>query len=425
MNIAIIGTGIAGMGCAHFLHKDHSLTIFEQNNYVGGHTNTVYVDEGNTKVPVDTGFIVFNDITYPNLCRLFKELEVEVKSTDMSFSVQHLPSGLEYAGSSLSHLFAQKKNYFSIRHIRFILEINRFNKECIEILDNPIYNAYSILDFCREKKYSEDFMYKYLAPMSSALWSTPTDTTLRFPAVALVRFFKNHGFLGLNTQFQWKTVHNGSWQYRDKLIAPFKDKIITGRKVIKVVREAQGVKVTDIHGYDQYFDQVILACHADQALQMLGNATHVETNLLSQFSYQKNIATLHTDSSVMPKIEKVWSAWNYRIEHKDGELQAHTTYYMNKLQGISDKVDYFLSINQPDIVDKTKIIKTIHYEHPIFTPDAYKAQKHLRSLNDSGPVYFCGSYFKYGFHEDAFTSAVDLCTKLKKESVWKKEHIEI
>lgn len=415
MNIAIIGTGIAGMGCAHFLHKINHLTIYEQNNYVGGHTNTVYVEEDGIQVPVDTGFIVFNEFTYPNLTQLFKELSVEVKNTDMSFSVQHIPSGLEYAGSSLSHLFAQKKNIFSLKHIRFLMEINRFNKESIHILENEKYHFYSILDYCRENRYSDDFLYKYLAPMSSALWSTPTDTTLKFPAVALVRFFKNHGFLGLNTQFQWKTVHNGSWQYRDKLIAPFKDRIITGRKAVRIVREKEGVKIIDVQGYEQTFDKVILACHADQALTMLDAPSDKEFNLLSRFPYQKNIATLHTDIAVMPKLRKVWSSWNYRIEHKDGELKAHTTYYMNMLQKMSDKKDYFVSINQPDIVDQTKVIKTIQYEHPIFTPEAYDAQSYLPSLNENGPVYFCGSYFRYGFHEDALTSAVDLCKKLLKE----------
>ena len=417
-NIAIIGTGIAGMGCGHFLHKNYNLTFYEQNNYIGGHTYTAYV-EGDK--PVDTGFIVFNDITYPNLVRLFKKLHVDVYNTDMSFSVQHVPSKVEYCGSSLNLIFAQRKNIFNLKFIKFILEIGRFNKECTKILDNPVYEKYSMADFVREEGYSDDFLYKYLAPMSSALWSTPTDITIKFPAVALVRFFKNHGLLGLSTQYQWKTVRNGSWAYRDKLIAPFKDRIKTNTKIKKIVRVGDKVKVYDEQGGEAEFDKVILACHADQALSLLGDASYLEKSLLSPFQYQRNIATLHTDASLMPKIRKTWSAWNYRIEKVNKELVAHTIYYMNKLQDISQKNDYFLSINQPDTVDPSKILKTIEYEHPIFTPEAYKAQSELHKLNKNGQVYFCGSYFKYGFHEDAFTSAVNLCTKLTGKDVWEDE----
>ncbi len=418
MDIAIIGTGIAGMGCGYFLHKKYNLTIYEQNNYIGGHTNTVYVKEGDKTIPIDTGFIVYNDFTYPNLKRLLEKLKAETKDTDMSFSVQHVPSGLEYSGSSLNHLFAQRKNFFNIPFVHFLLEINRFNKESIEVLENERYESYSMEDYVKERGYSKDFLYKYLAPMSSALWSTPTDITLKFPAVALVRFFKNHGFLGLTTQFQWKTVHNGSWQYRDKLIAPFKDKILTGNKAMKVFRENGKVKVISADGTEKYFDKVILASHADQTLRMLSDATDKEKNLLSHFEYQKNIATLHTDASIMPKTKLAWSAWNYRIENIKGVLQSHTIYYMNRLQQMSDDVDYFLSINQPDIVDKSKIIKTIEYEHPIFTPQAYAAKKQLPELNDNGQIYFGGSYFKYGFHEDAFTSAFVLCRKLTGDKIW-------
>lgn len=385
MNIAIIGTGIAGMGCGHFLYKEYNLTFFEQNNYVGGHTNTAYVGKN---IPVDTGFIVFNDITYPNLVRLFKKINVETYNTDMSFSVQHLPSALEYCGSSLDQIFAQRKNIFNPRFIKFILQIDRFNRECSKILDNPIYASYSMLDFVREEGYSDDFLYKYLAPMSSALWSTPTDITVKFPAVALVRFFKNHGLLGLSTQYQWKTVRHGSWQYRDKLIAPFKDKIRVNTRVKKVARVGDKVKVYDDFGGEAEFDKVIFACHADQALNLLGEgASNLQKSLLGNFEYQKNIATLHTDASLMPKIKKTWSSWNYRIEKINKELVAHTIYYMNKLQEIPGKTDYFLSINQPDTVDPGKIVKTIEYEHPIFTPAAYKAQAELAALNENGPMH--------------------------------------
>ena len=419
MDVAIIGTGIAGMGCAHFLYKKFNLTIFEQNNYVGGHTNTAYVNEDEKLIPIDTGFIVFNNFTYPNLTRLFKELNVEVQNTDMSFSVQHKPSNLEYSGTGLDGLFAQRKNIFSPAHIKFLLQINRFNKECVKVLEDRKYDSYSLKQFVEEEGYGEDFLYKYLAPMSSALWSTPTDITLQFPAAALVRFFKNHGYLGLDTQFQWLTVKNGSWQYRDKLIAPFKDKIRTALSVIAIDRSGGKIKIKSSDGREQEFDKVIFACHADQALKILGTqATDLEKSLLSNFQYQKNIATLHTDASLMPKLRKVWSAWNYSIENINGTMQAHTIYYMNQLQKVSDKKDYFLSINEPGTVHPGKILKTIIYDHPIFTPGAYKAQAELSKLNENGALFFCGSYFKYGFHEDAFTSAIQLCRQLTGEKIW-------
>ena len=416
-SVAIIGTGIAGMGSAHFLHKNYDITIYEQNNYIGGHTNTASVNEDGKIVPIDTGFIVFNKITYPNLIKLFADLKVEAINTDMSFSVQHVPTHLEYSGTGLNGLFMQRKNIFNIRYIKMLLQINRFNKDCVKLLEDPNFRNYSLADFVKKNKYGSDFLYKYLAPMTSALWSTPTDITLQFPAWALVEFFKNHGFLGLDTQFQWLTVKGGSWQYRDKLIAPFKDKILINDGVKKVYRENGKVRVITAKG-EKVYDKVIFACHADQALNILGDPTLLEQERLSSFSYQKNIATLHTDASVMPDTKGVWSAWNYRIEEKNGELQASTVYWMNKLQKMDCKKDYFLSINDPGNVKPEHVVKTIEYEHPIFTTKSLKEQADLERLNENGVTYFCGSYFKYGFHEDAFTSAVNMCKKLDNRIVF-------
>jgi uncharacterized protein len=418
MKTAIIGTGIAGMGSAWFLHRDFDITLFEQNNYAGGHTHTVYAVENGKRIPVDTGFMVFNNTTYPNLVKLFQVLGVETMPTDMSFSVQHVPTGLEYCGSGLNGLFAQRKNVFNRKFISMLLQINRFNVQSVRILDDPKFESYSLLDYAREFGYGDDFLYKYIAPMSSALWSTPTDITLKFPATALVRFFKNHGFLGLNTQFQWLTVKNGSWQYRDKLIAPFKDRIRVNTAVKKVFRENNAVTIFTEDGEAHFFDKVIFACHADEALRMLGDPTPLEQRLLEKFSYQKNVATLHTDTGIMPKIKSVWSSWNYRIDEKDGLLQPSTIYYMNKLQQVSRTKDYFVSINDPETVNPEKVIRRIDYHHPIFTTDAVKVQPDLHRLNDNGISYFCGSYFRYGFHEDAFTSAVDMCTRFTGKQAW-------
>jgi uncharacterized protein len=411
--VAIIGTGIAGMGCGHLLQHKYDLTFFEKNNYVGGHTNTVTVNEDGKDVYMDTGFMVFNFETYPNLCKLFDEIKAPIKKTDMSFSVQYVPTGLEYCGSGLDGLFAQRKNIFSIGYIKMLMEITRFNKISVEILDNPKYENYTLAQYIKEFKFSEEMLWKYLVPMSSAVWSTPMDKMLDFPAVALIRFFKNHGFLGLNTQHQWYTLDKGSQAYREILIKPFRDKIQLNKGVVKVSRKDGKAIVHLSDGTQQIFDKVIFASHANETLAMLEQPTVDEQRLLSPFKYEKNPATVHTDESVMPKNKKTWSSWNYRIEERNGEKIPTTIYWMNRLQGVSDKKNYFVSINAiPNSIDKSKLIKVIDYEHPLFDVPAINAQKELYKLNETGPLYFCGSYFKYGFHEDAYASAVNLCTNL-------------
>lgn len=411
--LAIIGTGIAGMGCAHHLQKKHDLTLFEQNDYIGGHTNTISVNEDGKDVFMDTGFMVFNFETYPNLHKLFNEIKAPIKKTDMSFSVQHQPTGLEYCGSGLNGLFAQRKNIFNVSYIKMLMEITRFNKISVEILDNPAYQDQSLAEYIKEFKFSEDMLWKYLVPMSSAVWSTPMKKMLDFPAVSLIRFFKNHGFLGLNTQHQWYTLQNGSQSYRSLLIAPFKDKIEVNNAAVKVRRNGNKIVVNLKNGSEREFDKVIIAAHADQALKLLETPTQDELRLLSKFHYQKNSAVVHTDESVMPKNKKVWSSWNYSIKNSDEKPLPTTIYWMNRLQGVSDKKNYFVSINPfPGSIAKNKLIKEISYQHPLFDVPAIKAQRELHLLNKTGPLYYCGSYFKYGFHEDAYTSAVELCRAL-------------
>ena len=408
--LAIIGTGIAGMGAAHLLQNKYELSIFEKNDYVGGHTNTISVIEDQTPVHMDTGFMVFNYQTYPNLCQLFKKINAPIKKTNMSFSVQYLPSGLEYCGSGLNGLFAQRKNLFNPRYIKMLFEISRFNRVSVKILDDPRYENYSLEKYIREFNFSDDMLWKYLVPMSSAVWSTPMDKMLDFPAVTLIRFFKNHGFLGLNTQHQWYTLENGSQSYREILIKPFKDKIQTSQGVSRVVKRNGKVILTLNEGNNMEFDKVIFACHADEALKIIQEPSEMERKLLSPFKYQKNIATVHTDETIMPKNKNVWSSWNYRIEKVNNELLPTTIYWMNSLQEVSKKKNYFVSINAlAGSIDKNKIVREIVYEHPLFDLNCYKAQKELHTLNKEGPFYFCGSYFKYGFHEDAYKSAVELC----------------
>jgi predicted NAD/FAD-binding protein len=410
--LAIIGTGIAGMGAAHLLNDYFDLTLFEKNDYVGGHTNTVNVKEGEKDIPIDTGFMVFNKTTYPNLVKLFEELEVPIKKTEMSFSVQHKPTGLEYNGSGFTGLFAQKKNLFNPTFLKMLIDINHFNKNCIEDLESGIYDNYDLKDYILEKGYGESFTQKYIVPMSSAIWSTPSEITLQFPFTTIVRFMKNHGMLGMHTQHQWYTIENGSETYKKKIINPFKDKIHTDNGVKAVTQKGNKVEIVTSNDVTQEFDRVIIAAHGDEAYRILANPSIYQKRFLSKFQYQPNIATLHTDASIMPKNKKIWSAWNYSIIEQDGKVLPSTIYYMNRLQQVSENQDYFVSINQQGVVDPKKIIKEINYTHPIFTLEAIAAQDGLQGLNQNGPIYFCGSYFKYGFHEDAFTSALTLCNQI-------------
>ena len=415
--VAIIGTGVAGLGCAHFLHRKFDLTLYEKNDYPGGHANTIPVAEEHRSVPVDTGFMVFNEVTYPNLTRLFRELGLAVQPTEMSFSVQHLPTRLEFCGSSLNHLFAQRKNLVRPRFWRMIWQINRFNTEAIAALAAPEIQNCTLGEYVRWRDYGDDFLNFYLVPMSSAVWSTPPELMLEFPAVTLLRFFHNHGFLGLHTQHPWFTVVNGAKSYVDKLTAPFREKIGLQRGAAFVRRANGKVRVTDVTGRTEMFDQVIFASHADETLKMLVDADFREFAALKEFEYQPNTALLHTDASVMPKHKRCWASWNYRIEPGAGDkVSPSTVYWMNRLQNISGPRNYFVSINGENSVNPSSILKRIYYEHPLFNLGAIRAQKQLPKLNERmNNVFFCGSYFRYGFHEDAFTSALELCRLLTGE----------
>ncbi len=415
--LAIIGTGIAGLGCAHFLHRRYALSLYEKNDYPGGHSNTVSVLENQRSVPIDTGFMVFNRVTYPNLTRLFETLGVSIKPTDMSFSVMHRPSGLEYCGSSLNHLFGQRINLLRPRFWRMIWQINRFNTEAMAALGDERYARHTLGDYVREREYGQDFLNFYLVPMSSAVWSTPPSLMLEFPAVTLLRFFHNHGFLGLHTQHPWLTVANGAQAYVEKITAPFRDNIRLQRGATTVRRAGGRVEVTDTTGVTETFDQVIFASHADETLRMLADANADERAVLGEFKYQPNTALLHTDASVMPRTKLCWSAWNYRMDAgPDGKVAPSTVYWMNRLQGVSDRQNYFVSINGENSVNPNTILKRIQYEHPLFNLGAIRAQASLPGLNQRmNTIFFCGSYFRYGFHEDAFTSALDLCRMLTGE----------
>jgi predicted NAD/FAD-binding protein len=424
-SLAIVGTGIAGLGCAHFLHRHFDVTLFEQAAHTGGHTNTVTVPEAGTgrPLPIDTGFMVFNYETYPELTRLFGLLKVPVKKTDMSFSVRHEDTGLEFCGSSVNHLFAQRRNLLRPSFYRLLFAVNRFNQEAVAALADPAIDSQTLADYVAARGYGREFLDLYLVPMSSAVWSTPPDKMLQFPARTLLRFFHNHGFLGLHTQHQWWTVDGGAQEYVRRLTAPWAQHIRRNTRVTRVTRSALGAFVTTADGITQRFDRVILAAHGHESLALLGDATADETRLLREFQYQANTATLHTDASVMPRTRRAWSAWNYSIARDpDGRINPATIYWMNRLQGVSDRENYFVSINGADRLDPAKVLRTIAYEHPLFTLGAVRAQAEIPALNAAAAggteTYYCGAWTRYGFHEDGFLSAVNLSRQLLGRDPW-------
>ncbi len=421
--IAIIGSGISGLGSAWFLQREYEITVFEAADYIGGHTHTVTVDDGGRPAPIDTGFMVFNHVTYPHLTRLFQTLDVPTKRTDMSFSVQHVTRELEYCGTSLNHLFAQRRNLLRPSFYRMLWQIDRFNREALAALDDPALCHVSLDEYVQRGGYGRDFFDLYLIPMSSAVWSTPPDKMRQFPAATLLRFFHNHGFLGLHTQHPWWTVEGGAQTYVEKLIAPFRERIHL-RTAVRAVRRLStgGVEVSTATATTR-FDKVIFACHAPTTLVLLGNdATADERRLLAAFQYQANTVTLHTDESVLPRARLARAAWNYRIESAVVGQNVSTHYWMNRLQGVSERKNYFVSVEGAHLLDPKKTLHTFAEEHPLFDLAAGQAQPEIAGLNADArgrtETYFAGAWQRYGFHEDGLLSAVNLSTLLLGRNPW-------
>lgn len=421
-SIAIIGLGISGLGCAHFLKDDADLTLYEANDYIGGHTNTVTIKEGAKDIPIDTGFMVYNEDTYPHLTRLFAELGVQTKETSMSFSVNHFPDGLEFNGGKLNEIFGQRKNIFNLKFWKMLLKIKSFNTDALEDIENEALHQMTLREYVEHRGYGENFLRWYLVPMASAVWSSPPEKIEKFPAITLMRFWRNHGFLAADKRKQWRTVCGGAKNYVAKLIQPFKDRIQINNPVTSIIRENGSVRVVSKHGSALY-DQVILATHADDSLKLLAHPTESEKEILSHFNYQLNLAVMHTDTSVMPKNKPCWASWNYRITDSGSGsgLTSSTVYWMNSLQGVSENENYFVSINP----EKTpnNILRTIDYQHPLFDLAAIQAQKKIPALHKSGQqetnTFYVGAWQRYGFHEDGLLSAVNLCETLLGRDVWK------
>ncbi|MDQ8198574.1 FAD-dependent oxidoreductase [Pelagicoccus enzymogenes] len=411
-SLAIIGTGIAGMACAYFLRNRYDITVFEKNDYVGGHTNTVYLDEGSHKVPVDTGFMVYNDHTYPNLIRFFDHLGIKSANTSMSFSVNDAASGFETSYTSLSTFFPDLASAFSPQRYRLLLAMKRLFEAGREFLANEKDTELPLTEFIARNHIDPLATEKFLLPMTAAIWSTPTDKMKDYPAITLLRFLVNHGMLGFGDQFQWKTLQGGSQQYKEKILKEISSKTKTNAGVTQLRRQAGKVRVINKLGEYHDFDDVIVATHADQALALLEQPNEHEQNLLSRFQYNVNPVVLHSDPKVMPQRKRAWASWNYRYESIDSKQVGSTHYWMNKLQNVSDRKNYFVSVDYPGEIDPQQTHWSFTYEHPRFDAAAIKAQPSLPQLNENGPIYYCGSYFRYGFHEDAFTSALNLCKQL-------------
>ncbi|MFO1527055.1 MAG: FAD-dependent oxidoreductase [Turneriella sp.] len=415
--LAIVGSGVAGLGAAWLLRNKFEITVFEAGDYAGGHTHTVDVPlAGGGMQPVDTGFIVFNEHTYPNLLNLFRDLGVEYANSNMSFSQFNTATGLQWCSQGLGGLFAQRKNIFSPRYIRFLLEANRFNELLPRDLETGSVSG-SFGDYLKRNGFSNYFAENYIVPMTAAVWSTPPEQMLDFPARTFARFFVNHGFLSLYKGLQWKYVVGGSRTYVKKILSGFTGEIRLTSPV-QSVRETEDGVALNVRGEQLKFDACLIAAHADQALGMLAAPDEDQRRLLSHFRYEKNVAVLHSDTSVMPPIRRTWSAWNFKSATAvGGQAKSTVVYYMNLLQNIGGETPYFVSLNEISPIAENKIHGTWHYEHPLFDEATERAQESLPGLNEKGKIFFSGSYFRYGFHEDAYLSAVQAAEAIARRLV--------
>jgi uncharacterized protein len=403
VKIAIVGSGIAGNVAAYHLHRDHDITVFEAGGHVGGHTHTHDIEHEGQRLAVDTGFIVCNDRTYPNFLALMSELGVELQESEMSFSVQ-TATGLEYNGTTLNSLFAQRRNLVHPAFWRMIRDILRFNREAPWLL-NSADDSLRLGDYLHDEGYSRQFVEHYILPMGAAIWSAGTETLRDFPARYFVRFFHNHGMLSVDDRPQWRTVRGGSARYVEKLTAGFRDRIRLRTPVQNVRRTPAGVFVKPVGAEAERFDRVFFACHSDQALALLMDPHPSERAVLGAIRYQRNEVLLHTDTRVLPKRPLAWAAWNYHVIDRASERVA-VTYHMNMLQRLQTRTPLLVSLNLSDRIDDSSVIRAMTYEHPVFTSEAVAAQARHADIDGADRVYFCGAYWRFGFHEDGVVSAL-------------------
>jgi predicted NAD/FAD-binding protein len=402
MKIAIIGSGISGLGAAYLLNKaSHSITIFEKNNYVGGHSRTIDVAIDGKKQSVDTGFIVFNYRNYPLLTKLFDELNVAVEKTDMSFGASIEGGWLEYGTPKLSAVFSQKKNLLRPQFYKMIYDILKFNKKSKNYLNSKL-TLGQCLD---ELKMGDWFKNYYLLAMGGAIWSTPISGMLNYPVRSFIKFFENHGLLTVNDQPQWYTVTGGSREYIKILTKDFADKILLNNGVKKVIRNNDKIEIIDSNSQIHIFDKVVFACHSDQTIKLLESPTEEEKNIIGNIKYQKNNIIVHSDKNFMPKNKNAWSSWVYLSEGKsDKNSQVCLSYWMNRLQNFKTTKPIIITLNTKR--KPANIIDEYEFEHPVFDEIAIQAQGKIDEIQGRNNTYFCGAYLKYGFHEDGFASGV-------------------
>ena len=408
--IAIIGSGISGLTCAHMLSKQHDITVFEANDYIGGHTHTVPVSVDGESFMIDTGFIVCNDRNYPNFLKLMDALKVEIKPTEMSFSVRNPALKLEYNGHNLNTLFSQRLNIFRPSFHRLVKDILRFNKASRAAIEANEIESISLDEFILQQGLSPQFRENYLLPMVAAIWSCSLTQAGEFPLAFFLRFFLNHGLLDIKNRPQWYVLSKGSSSYIEPMTEGLTQRIKLNSPVRRVTRTDAGVEV-DVSGSVETFDEVIMACHSDQALAMLSDATPAENSILGDIGYQENDVILHMDPSIMPKKSLSWASWNFLAGQSELDEAPIVTYCMNVLQGIHSTRPFLVTLNARHKIDPSKILQEFRYDHPIYSEESVMAQGRRSEICGTNRVHYCGAYWYSGFHEDGVRSALDVCDR--------------
>ena len=405
--IAVVGSGISGLSCAHYLSKNFKIDLFEKNSYFGGHTNTQTIQYGGKNISVDSGFIVFNKINYPNLCNLFEELNVKSYASDMSFAVSNKIDNIEYSGTDLTSLFSQKKNLFNLNFWRMLYEIISFNLSVKKHIKK--YKNYTIQEYLDLKKYSDYYKYNHLYPMAASIWSSEIDEIKKYPFDRFVMFFLNHGLLRIFNRPKWRTVLGGSQNYVKKILNSKNISSYKNRSVKFLYRKGNKIFV-DVMGKKKQYDHLIIAVHSDQVKNII-NLKEEKKNFFENIRYTKNKVYVHSDQKLMPESKKAWSSWNY-IEDKKNKSGVNVTYWMNKLQKLDTNLNIFVSLNPSTLPSKKKIFKEIYYDHPLFDFNTFENQKKITTIQGSRNIWFCGAYLGYGFHEDGVTSALNVVKKI-------------
>ena len=414
--IAIIGTGISGLSAAWLLNRHHDITVYEKETRAGGHTRTLQVRHGDRTIPVDTGFIVYNERNYPNLTALFRHLGVKSQKSDMSFALAIGNGGLEWGARNLNTIFGQRRNLFRPGFLHLLHEVTRFNAQAVGMLND--YPGLTLGEFTDRLGMSDRFRQLYLLPMAGAIWSCPPRQMLAFPAETFVRFFANHGLLATTGQPQWYTVSGGAQNYVDRLTTNFVSQIRTSCAAVEVARSRRGVEVLDQLGNREQYDHVVLASHSNETLKLLADASWAERTALSAIGYQRNRAVLHSSPQFMPRQRRCWASWNYHSDGSGDETAISVTYWMNRLQSIDERYPLFLTLNPTREIPADRIFDEHNFDHPVFDTKALAAQLQIKALQGANNTWFCGAYMGHGFHEDGLVSAMNVAAGLKASIPW-------